>query len=298
MRQVKVGDMRIDRLVEIAHQPYEKSFLFSNIDDAVIAANRGWLDARYIEPDTGRMILSHHSYLVRTERWTALVDTCCGNHKPRPLVPVWNQLNQPYLENLGALGVRPEDVDFVMCTHLHVDHVGWNTRLIDGRWVPTFPKARYLMGRSEFEHWRQAHEAGPKMPVNHGSFEDSVLPVVTAGQAEFVETNHLLFDERDAMVRFAPAPGHTSGNMQIHLNGGNDHAVMSGDIIHHPIQCAAPWLSNAADFDKAAALVTRLKLLEQLADTPSILLTGHFPAPTAGRVISKGSAFSFAFFGE
>ncbi len=278
MRQVKIGNMRIDRLVEIAQLPFEKKWLFSNIDDQVISANRDWLDARYIEPGTGRMILSHHSYVVRTDRWTALVDTCCGNHKPRPRVPVWNQLNQPYLENMKALGVRPEDVDFVMCTHLHVDHVGWNTRLIDGRWVP--------------------HNAGPKHPVNHGSFEDSVLPVVAAGQAEFVETSHTLIDDRHATVRFAPAPGHTIGNMQIHLNGGSDHAVMSGDVIHHPIQCAAPWLSNAADFDPRAALATRVKLLEQLADTPSILLTGHFPAPTAGQVISRGSAFKFVFLDE
>ena len=295
MRQVKIGNMRVDRLVEIAQLPFDKHWLFANVDDEVISANRDWLDERYIEPGTGRMILSHHSFIVRTGRWTALVDTCCGNHKPRPRVPVWDQLNQPYLENMHALGVRPEEIDFVMCTHLHVDHVGWNTRLVDGRWIPTFPNARYLMGRAEYRHWEQVHNASPKHPVNHGSFVDSVLPVVAAGQADFVETDHLLFDDRDATVRFASAPGHTAGNMQIHLHGGHDHAVLSGDIIHHPIQCAAPWLSNAADVDRDAARATRVKLLEELADTPSILLAAHFPAPTAGRVISKGAAFRFVF---
>ena len=153
MRQITIGSMRIDRLVEIPSLAFDKTWLFANVTDEVIAANRSWLDHRYIEPETGRFILSHHSYLVRTPRWTAVVDTCCGNHKPRPRVPAWNNLNQPYLENMAALGVRPEQVDFVMCTHLHVDHVGWNTRLINGRWVPTFPKARYLMGRAEFRHW-------------------------------------------------------------------------------------------------------------------------------------------------
>lgn len=151
------------------------------------------------------------------------------------------------------------------------------------------------MGRAEYRHFEAAHNAAPKSPVNHGSFEDSVLPVVAAGLAEFVETDHRLFSDRDAALRFAPAPGHTAGNMQIHLNGGHDHAVMSGDVIHHPIQCAAPWLSNAADVDPAAAVATRLALLEELADTPSYLLTGHFPAPTAGRVIRHGEAYRFRF---
>ncbi len=295
MRQLNIGGMRIDRLGEIEALPFDKNWLFANVDDAVIDANRGWLDHRYIEPGSGRFILSHHSYVVRTPQWTAIVDTCCGNHKDRPRVPVWHQLNQPYLDNMRALGVRPEDVDFVMCTHLHVDHVGWNTRLLDGRWVPTFPRARYLMGQIEYEHWERQHQLKPERPVNHGSFEDSVLPVVAAGQAEFVKSDHCLFDDPAAALRFVPAPGHTIGNMMIDLRGGGDHAVMSGDVIHHPIQCAAPWLANAADFDPAAALATRLGLLRQLADTPSFLLTGHFPAPTAGRVVSHGDAFRFRF---
>ncbi|MEO8317017.1 MAG: MBL fold metallo-hydrolase [Bradyrhizobium sp.] len=295
MRQLTIGEMRIDRLVEIPALPLDKAFLFANVTDEVIAANRGWLDHRFIEPGTDRFILSHHSYVVRTPRWTAIVDTCCGNHKDRPGAPFWNQLNQPYIENMAALGVRPEDVDFVMCTHLHVDHVGWNTRLVDGRWVPTFPKARYLMGRTEYDHWDQQHRQNPGRLVNRGSFVDSVLPVVATGQAEFVDSDHCVFDDRAATFRFVPAPGHTIGNMMIDLRGGHDHAVVSGDVIHHPIQCAAPWLSNAADFDLEVARSTRVKLLEQLANTPSILLPAHFPGPTAGRVISNGEAFRFAF---
>ncbi len=261
----------------------------------MIAANRCWLDERFIEPGTGRFILSHHSYVVRTPRWTAIVDTCCGNHKERPGAPFWHRLNQPYLENMQALGVHPDEVDFVMCTHLHVDHVGWNTRLVDGSWVPTFPRARYLMGRTEYEHWDQQHRLNPGRNINRGSFVDSVLPVVATGQAEFVSTDHCVFDDREATLRFVPAPGHTIGNTMIDLKAGHDHAVMSGDVIHHPIQCAAPWLSNAADFDREAALATRLKLLEQLADTPSFLLAAHFPAPTAGKVVSNGTAFRFDF---
>lgn len=166
MRQVQIGSMRVDLVSEIPSLAFDKTWLFANVTDAVISENRSWLDHRYIEPGTGRFILSHHSYLVRTPRWTALVDTCCGNHKKRPRVPVWNDLDQPYLENLQALSVAPEQVDFVMCTHLHVDHVGWNTRLLDGSWVPTFPNARYLMGREEYRHFEGAHNAAPRSPVN------------------------------------------------------------------------------------------------------------------------------------
>jgi glyoxylase-like metal-dependent hydrolase (beta-lactamase superfamily II) len=147
----------------------------------------------------------------------------------------------------------------------------------------------------EYDYWERKHRLKPKLAVNHGSFEDSVLPVVAAGQAEFVKSDHCLFDDRKAGLRFVPAPGHTAGNMMIHLSGGQDRAVMSGDVIHHPIQCAAPWLANAADFDPAAALATRVALLQQLADTSIILLSGHFPSPTAGRVVSHSHAFRFRF---
>ena len=143
------------------HFRSKRNSLFANVTDEVIEANRAWLDERYIEPGTGRFILSHHSYVVRTSRWTAIVDTCCGNHKERPGAPFWHRLNQPYLENMEALGVHPHEVDFVMCTHLHVDHVGWNTQLVDGSWVPTFPRARYLMGRMEYEHWEKRAQAAP-----------------------------------------------------------------------------------------------------------------------------------------
>jgi glyoxylase-like metal-dependent hydrolase (beta-lactamase superfamily II) len=245
------------------------------------------------DPASGRMVITYQTYVVRTPKHTILVDTCTGEDKGYP--PPFDFPKKPWLDGLAAEGLRFEDIDYVFCTHLHIDHTGWNTTLRDGRWVPTFPNARYLMGRAEYRHFEAAHNAAPKSPVNHGSFEDSVLPVVAAGLAELVETDHRLFGDRDAALRFAPAPGHTAGNMQIHLNGGGDHAVMSGDVIHHPIQCAAPWLSNAADVDPAAAVATRVALLEELADTPSYLLTGHFPAPTAGRVVRHGETYRFRF---
>ena len=297
MRQLKIGGMRIDRLVEIAGCRSTRNWLFANVDDEVIAANRDWLDERYIEPGSGRFILSHHSYVVRTPRWTAVVDTCCGNHKERPRVPVWHQLNQPYLDNMQALGVRPEDVDFVMCTHLHVDHVGWNTRLVDGRWVPTFPSARYLMGAHRIRSLGAGSTSrSPTAPVNHGSFEDSVLPVVAAGQAEFVRTDHCLFDDREADLRFVPAPGHTIGNMMIDLQRrprSRGH-VRRRDPSPDPVRGAVAVerrrfrpRGRAGDAYQACSNSLRT---HQASCWPA-----HFPAPTAGRVVSHGDAFRFQF---
>jgi glyoxylase-like metal-dependent hydrolase (beta-lactamase superfamily II) len=295
MQDRHIGDVRVTRIEEQMGPGFPAKDFFPEFDADTFAAEGHWLAPSYYQPESGRLMTSIHSWLLRTGKHTILVDACSGNHKPRPGMPRFDMLNTQYLERLREAGVEPEEIDFVMCTHLHVDHVGWNTRLLDGRWVPTFPRARYLMGQIEYEHWEQQHRLKPERPVNHGSFEDSVLPVVAAGQAEFVKADHCLFDDPSAGLRFVPAPGHTIGNMMIDLRGGQDHAVMSGDVIHHPIQCAAPWLANAADFDPAAALATRLNLLRRLADTPSFLLTGHFPAPTAGRVVSHGDAFRFRF---
>ena len=200
--------------------------------------------------------------------------------------------------DLARAGVRPEDVDLVMCTHLHCDHVGWNTRLVDGRWVPTFPNARYLMAREEFEHFDRLHRAGPDYPVNHGAWEDSVLPVVASGQARIVEMRHQVEGDLGDGVWMEPAPGHTPGHVTVHLRAPSGEAILSGDILHHPISMALPDLSMYADWNPDLGRATRRALLERCADTSTLLLTGHFPAPTAGHVVSAGDAFAFRFVGS
>jgi len=142
-----IGDMTVSRIVEYEGPIFPPGFLFPDADDETLRANADWLQPAFIDPETGHLIMSFHSYVVRTPRHTILVDTCLGNHKHRPQRDFWHMRDGPYLADLAAMGIAPEDVDFVMCTHLHVDHVGWNTRLVDGRWVPTFPNARYLFGR-------------------------------------------------------------------------------------------------------------------------------------------------------
>lgn len=190
------------------------------------------------------------------------------------------------------MGVAPEDVDFVMCTHLHVDHVGWNTRLIDGRWVPTFPNARYLFGRRELEHWQSVAAAVPEAPVNHGSYQDSVLPVVEAGQAVLVDDGHTLDDG----IWVEDAPGHTPGNTMVRLKSADANAVLTGDTIQHPLQLARPDWSSAFCDDPAQSRESRTRLIEGAADTDTLVLTGHFPDPVAGRIVSAASGgFRFRF---
>jgi glyoxylase-like metal-dependent hydrolase (beta-lactamase superfamily II) len=222
---------------------------------------------------------------VRTPRHTILVDTCVGNGKPRPARPFWHmRQGDAWERGLAAAGVRVEDIDFVMCTHLHVDHVGWNTRLRDGRWVPTFPNARYLFGEKEFAHWSAEH-AKAANPV----MEDSVLPIVEAGRADLVRTDAALDDH----VRLVPTPGHTPDHYSVELGRGSTAAVLTGDLIHSPLQARYPEMSMFSDFDRAQAAGTRRRFLECHCDTGTLVCTAHFPSPSAGRVGRWGDGFRF-----
>lgn len=287
MKTLAIGDIRIDRVVESELPIFEPEFLFPDATREALAAERHWLEPNFVDPATGKLIMSFHTYVVRTPRHTILVDTCVGNDKHRPARDFWHHLNNPYLKDLARLGLQPEDIDFVMCTHLHVDHVGWNTRLVDGRWVPTFPNARYIFAREEYAFWQDQHSKGED--VNHGSFDDSVLPIVEHGQAVMVESDHAMEDR----IWLAPAPGHTPGNIVINIEAGNDSAVLCGDTIHHAAQMTYPEWSSRFCEDAALSRRTRTGLIERLADTPTYLLAAHFPTPVAGRIVRHGSAFRF-----
>ena len=189
--------------------------------------------------------------------------------------------NAPFIEELANVGVHPEEVDFVLCTHLHVDHVGWNTKLVDGRWVPTFPNAKYIFSRNEYELWESRHENGAAVPVPL-VYEDSVLPIVEAGQAIIVEDTHQIDDG----MWLEPAPGHTPGHVMLNLKSREETALMSGDAIHHPIQLIRPEWSSRACEDPHMSAVSRTKMLERVADTNTLLCPAHFGSPTMGHVIS------------
>lgn len=295
MKALQLGSLEVHKLVEIDRLAMDPKFLLGNVTPEIIAENRGWLGPNLVEPGSDRLYLSFHSYVIRTPGCNILVDTCNGNHKQRPSMPDWHMLDLPYLGRLKAIGLTPDDIDFVMCTHLHADHVGWNTRLDNGRWVPTFSRARYLMSRTDYEHYDGLHRSNPPLPVNRGSFADSVLPVMEHGQAVLVSVDDALDGQLTDHVRLAGAPGHTPGNLNIHLRGGGRNACLCGDVLHHAIQCADPTLTSPADFDREQAIRTRRDLLAACADTDTLVLTGHFPDPTVGRVVGHGDSFRFNF---
>ncbi len=295
MNVLKLGDVEIHRVVEIDRLPVTLDLLFTNATPEIVAANRDWLGDGLVEPDGDRLFVSHHSFVVRTPALNILVDTCIGNHKPRASMPAWHMLDQPYLERLAAIGLQPEDIDVVMCTHLHADHVGWNTRLVNGQWVPTFPNARYIISRAELAHFEGLHRANPTLPVARGAYQDSVLPVIERGLVELVDPDKALEGELARHVSLENAAGHTPGSMNVHVRAGGAHACLCGDILHHAIQCAEPSLASTGDFDLERAYASRLGLLQRCADTNIDVLAAHFPSPTVGRVVSHGSAFRFVF---
>lgn len=239
----KLGELEIHRAIESEVPIFDTFTFFPDATREVVEANKDWLMPRYIDPKTIEVILCIQSYVIKTSHHTILVDTCVGNHKSRPARPSWHMQNSPFIEELASVGVHPEEVDFVLCTHLHVDHVGWNTKLLDGRWVPTFPNAKYIFSRNEFELWAARYAKGETVPVPL-VYEDSVLPIVEAGQAIIVEDTHQIDDG----MWLEPAPGHTPGHVMLNLKSGEETALMSGDVIHHPLQLIRPeWSSRACE---------------------------------------------------
>jgi len=294
MKPIDLGSIALETVIEVERVPIDVGWLFPEAPPDWLARNLDWLDERLIEPATGRLVIAMQSYVVRTARRTILVDTCIGNHKERPSLDWMHRLDTPYLDNLAALGLRPEDIDIVLCTHLHADHVGWNTRLVGGSWVPTFPKARYVMGKSEFEAFSQLHrEAAKDQPVARGAFVDSVLPVVASGQADFVDSAHALERELGSGVWLEGLPGHTPGHVGVHVEGEKGKALLIGDAIHHPLQFAGLDTVMRADADRAQAAATRRRLAETHAERDTIILAAHFPLPTAGRIRRRGDQFRF-----
>ena len=277
----KLGDLEIHRAIESEVPIFDTFTFFPDATRDVVEANKDWLMPRYIDPKTIEIILCIQSYIIKTSHHTILVDTCVGNHKSRPARPSWHMQNAPFIEELANVGVHPEEVDFVLCTHLHVDHVGWNTKLDDGRWVPTFPNAKYIFSRNEYELWESRHENGAAVPVPL-VYEDSVLPIVEAGQAIIVEDTHQIDDG----MWLEPAPGHTPGHVMLNLKSREETALMSGDAIHHPIQLIRPEWSSRACEDPHMSAVSRTKMLERVADTNTLLCPAHFGSPTMGHVIS------------
>jgi glyoxylase-like metal-dependent hydrolase (beta-lactamase superfamily II) len=286
----KIGDATVTRIEEqLGPGSYPPDQYFVGFDRAVVERNLSWLAPNHYVPESDALVTSVHSWLVRTKHHTILVDSCSGNHKDRHFWPRFHMLDTPYLERLAAAGVAPEDVDFVLCTHLHADHIGWNTQLRDGRWVPTFPNARYVFSRKECEHWDpQVNRAGAEDPHRRIAYQDSVLPVIEAGLAELVTGPHALGDD----LLIENAPGHTPGHILLKLLHPEGGGVFCGDVIHHPLQVYAPdWVMCFCE-DHAQSRRTRRKVLEHCAETGALLLPTHFGAPHVTAIERAGDAFA------
>ncbi len=282
----QLGDMTIHRIIEQEDPLFDPMTFFPSLAPEVLAENRAWMEAAgALDAKTGLLRLCIQSYVVRTPHHTILVDSCVGNHKPRPGRPFWDmKSDDTWMRGLAAHGLSVEDIDVVMCTHLHVDHVGWNTRLENGRWVPTFPRARYLFSEKELAYWTEEHRRTPN-PV----IEDSVLPVVEAGRADLVTSAHVVSDH----VRLTPTPGHTPDHFSVEIGRGRTAAVLTGDAIHSPLQARYPELSMRADTDQAQSAVTRRQLLECHCEAATLFCTAHFPSPSRGRLSRWGEGFRF-----
>jgi glyoxylase-like metal-dependent hydrolase (beta-lactamase superfamily II) len=284
---VTLGDITIHRVVEQQGAFFPALEFFPTLTPALLEANLDWLRPAYLD-DAGKLILCVQSYLVRTPHHNILIDSCVGNHKPRPARPAWHmRASDQYEKNLAATGLGVGDIDFVMCTHLHVDHVGWNTRLDNGRWVPTFPKARYLFADRELAFWTEREKADPS---RHPWITDSVLPIVAANRAETIKSDHVL----DELVRLIPTPGHSIDHFAVHVGKPGHDALIAGDMIHSPLQARYPELGMFADYDSAEGGRSRRKVLERFCDSATLLCTVHFPEPSMGRIARWEDGFKIA----
>jgi glyoxylase-like metal-dependent hydrolase (beta-lactamase superfamily II) len=272
----QVGDVRITRVQEL-----EAPGMRFIIPDATIEnlSSISWLTP--FVAANGDAVGSVHALILEVDDRCLMVDTCIGNDKERRIRP-WNRRQGPFLQDLTAAGYAPERFDTVMCTHLHTDHVGWNTRLVNGTWVPTFPRARYLVARPEWEHWSAASDTWTQIVI-----ADSVRPIFDAGLADLVAIDHAVHDT----IRFEPTPGHTPGHVSIHITSKGEAAVITGDLVHHPCQFARPDWGSSADSDAAQADRTRKAFMARYADTPTLIIGTHFAGPTAGRLVRDGAAY-------
>ncbi|ATE64658.1 MBL fold metallo-hydrolase [Rhizorhabdus dicambivorans] len=279
-RRWTVGDIRITRILELPPMAFDPADFLQTTREEVLR-RRAWLVPDYAT-EAGDIILHFQAFIIEAGGKRIMVDPCIGNGKPR--VPAaLDMLDTPFLQRLESAGFPRESIDFVLCTHLHVDHCGWNTMLVDGRWVPTFPNARYFFARGEFEHAR----VDGSDPNARAIFEDSVQPIVDAGLADLIEPDHPIVEG----VRLEATPGHTPGHCSVVISSGGQQAILTGDVIHHPIQTSMPDVSSNFCWDGEIGRATRRAMLERVAAARAIMIPPHFAGPTGVYLTPDGEAW-------
>lgn len=272
MNQWQVGEFTVTRVVEMEVAGGSKFILPDATRDACEPFD--WMQPHFMD-EAGNLIMSVHALIIEAGERRIMVDTCIGNDKQRN-IPAWSNLQTSFLDDIAQAGYPREQIDTVMCTHLHVDHVGWNTMLVDGEWVPTFPNARYLMAEKEWQYWDAHEDEAAYGPV----LADSVRPIVDAGLADFVPETY----EICPGVVLEPTPGHTPGHVSVHLTSQGQEALITGDCIHHPVQMSRTDWCSSADYDQAQGRETRESLLARYVDSDVLVIGTHFATPTAGHV--------------
>jgi glyoxylase-like metal-dependent hydrolase (beta-lactamase superfamily II) len=266
----QIGDVRITRIVE-QEFAMPASALLAEFEASKLADYSRWLIPHFMQSD-GQFIIAIQAFLIESGGKSIIVDTCVGNDRPFP--GSISALQTHFLTDLEKIASR-RSIDYVLCTHLHFDHVGWNTMLVEDFWVPTFPNARYLFNRKEYEHWNTGAED------DYVDFQYAVEPIVRAGLHEFIEPGHRITDD----VYVESTPGHTPGHVSVVIRSKGEEAIITGDIIHSPVQFAEPTWSSASDVLPRLAIETRLRVIERLKNKPILVIGTHFPNPTAGHIV-------------
>lgn len=288
MQFVRNG-LTVNKIIESSHCQLPLAFGFPEItaQDLALLKRNYWNSSLDEDPSKAFMQMFWHGYVLEANGKKFLIDTCCGNDKARPH-EFFDHLQTPFMTNLQAAGYRAEDIDYVMCTHLHHDHVGWNTKLDNGKWVPTFPNAKYVFTRADYDYFAQY--AGND-PMQNPAFQDSILPIVEQGMAELVDTDHIVDHAIGSVVRLEGTPGHTPGSVVIHAGSEpRAEAIFTGDLFHHPLEIINPRSHFHADEDSMLGTASRHTFLSRVADTDTTLFPAHF---FAGSVATEGDRFRY-----
>jgi glyoxylase-like metal-dependent hydrolase (beta-lactamase superfamily II) len=282
IRHWRIGDVEVARIVEV--NAFEDNIAMLLKDETAEFVRRfGWLQPHFATA-AGLMKISFQAFVLRSRGKNVMIDTCIGADRKREY-DVFCNLKTTFLEDLAVAGFPADRIDAVLCTHLHFDHVGWNTRLVEGRWVPTFPQARYLFGRQEFEHWVHLRNTGGYHDVEH--LHDAVDPVVAAGLVDYITSDYQITDE----VSLFPTPGHTPGHVSVLIRSRGEEAVITGDLMHHPIQLVDPMRPGNFDMDKPQGGLTRQAFVERFGDSKTLIIGSHFCDPSAGWIVRDGAGW-------
>jgi glyoxylase-like metal-dependent hydrolase (beta-lactamase superfamily II) len=284
IRTWRIGEVEISRIVEVWNREDPLSMLLENGTPEMMLAYP-WLQPHHATP-AGNLLVNFQGFVIKAGQRRIIIDTCIGADRQREY-EFFSNLQSKFLQDLEAIGIKPPEVDTVLCTHLHFDHVGWNTHFMDGHWVPTFPNARYLLGRKEYEHWMLLRATGGYHDVRH--LGECIDPIVSLGLADFVESDHRLSPE----ISLEPSPGHTPGHVSVRISSRGEEAIITGDLLHNPIQIAIPRHPGKFDMDTALAAEQRARFVERYRDRSALVIGSHFCEPTAGWIVADGNHWKF-----